>query len=50
MSNPSKDPKFNAALQKVLKAPPTQNKDLRAPTKAKAKKQKEPKPYPWQKR
>lgn len=36
MSDPSKDPEFNAALKKVLGAKPKQNEDL--------KKKKPPKP------
>ncbi len=50
MSNPSKDPKFNAALQRVLKAPLTTNADLKTAPKAKAKRVKTPKPWPWAKR
>lgn len=49
MTNPSKDPKFNAALQKMLKAPPKQNKDIKGAPKLEPKPVKKPKPWPWEK-
>ncbi|MDP3736696.1 MAG: hypothetical protein Q8R02_04855 [Hyphomonadaceae bacterium] len=48
MSNPSKDPDFNAALQKMLKAEPKQNKDLKLGPKRQPKPKKEPKRWPWE--
>jgi hypothetical protein len=49
MSDPTKNPEFNAALKKMLAADPKQNKDLKLGKDA-PKAKKEPKPWSWSKR
>jgi hypothetical protein len=48
MTNPSKDPKFNDALKKMIAAKPTQNKDLKLGEKRQPKPIKKPKPWSWE--
>ncbi len=53
MSNPSKDPKFNDALKRMLGSAPKQNKDLKvgstSPTAPKTPRKKA-KPWNWERR